>query len=93
MKQARAAGDGGAAVAIGKLAKPNRVAWLANQLVREDADGIRALLQLGESMRQATASLAAEQLRQASRQRASDHQCAGSAGPQPVQRGRAGDVG
>ena len=68
VKQARADGDSGAAVAIGKLAKPNRVAWLANQLVREDADGIRALLQLGESMRQATASLAAEQLRQASRQ-------------------------
>ena len=68
VKQARAAGDGGAAVAIGKLAKPNKVAWLANQLVREDADGIRALLELGESMRQATASLATEQLRQASRQ-------------------------
>lgn len=67
-KQARADGDGGAAVAIGKLAKPNKVAWLANQLVREDADEIRALLELGESMRQATASLAAEQLRQASRQ-------------------------
>ena len=68
VKQARADGDGGAAVAIGKLAKPNKVAWLANQLVREDADEIRALLELGESMRQATASLAAEQLRQASRQ-------------------------
>ena len=68
VKQARAVGDGGAAVAIGKLAKPNKVAWLANQLVREDADEIRALLELGESMRQATASLAAEQLRQASRQ-------------------------
>ena len=68
VKQARAAGDGGAAEAIGKLAKPNKVAWLANQLVREDADGIRALLELGESMRQATASLATEQLRQASRQ-------------------------
>jgi hypothetical protein len=67
-KQARAAGDSEAAVAIGKLAKPNKVAWLANQLAREDADEIRALLELGESMRQATASLAAEQLRQASRQ-------------------------
>jgi hypothetical protein len=67
-KQARADGDREAAVAIGKLAKPNKVAWLANQLVREDADEIRALLELGESMRQATASLAAEQLRQASRQ-------------------------
>ena len=68
VKQARADGDSGAAVAIGKLAKPNKVAWLANQLVREDADGIRALLELGESMRQATAALATEQLRQASRQ-------------------------
>ena len=68
VKQARADGDSGAALAIGKLAKPNKVAWLANQLVREDAVGIRALLELGESMRQATASLAAGQLRQASRQ-------------------------
>ncbi len=68
VKQARADGDSGAAVAIGKLAKPNKVAWLANQLVREDADGIQALLELGESMRRATASLATEQLRQASRQ-------------------------
>ncbi len=66
-KQARADGDSGAAVAIGKLAKPNKVAWLANQLVRDDGDEIRALLELGESMRQATAALAAEQLRQASR--------------------------
>lgn len=67
-KQARAQGDGRAAAAIGKLAKPSKVAWLANQLVREHADEIRPLLELGDSMRRATASLDVGQLRQASRQ-------------------------
>ncbi len=67
-KQARAEGDNRAAVAIGKLAKPSKVAWLANRLAREHAEEIRPLLELGETMRQATASLDAERLRQASRQ-------------------------
>jgi hypothetical protein len=67
-KQARANGDSQAAAAIGKLPKPSRAAWLANQLARERADEIRPLLELGQSMRQATAALDAERLRQASRQ-------------------------
>jgi hypothetical protein len=67
-KRARADGDSGTAVAIGKLAKPSTVAWLANQLVREHADEIRPLLELGDSMRRATAALDAGQLRELSRQ-------------------------
>jgi len=67
-KQARANGDSHAAAAIGKLPKPSRAAWLANQLAREHADELRPLLELGQSMRQATAALDAERLRQASRQ-------------------------
>jgi hypothetical protein len=67
-RQARAQGDNRAAMAIGKLAKPSKVAWLANLLVREHPDEIRPLLELGASMRRATASLDTGQLRQASRQ-------------------------
>jgi hypothetical protein len=67
-KQARADGDGDAAMAIGKLAKPSKVAWLANQLARDRPDEIRPLLELGDSMRRATASLDAERLRRDSRQ-------------------------
>jgi hypothetical protein len=66
-KQARAQGDREAAAAIGKLAKPNTVAWLANQLARQHPGEIRPLLELGDSMRQATAALDADQLRQLSR--------------------------
>ena len=64
----RAGGDGPAAKAISQLAKPSKVAWLANQLVRQHRDEIWALLELGDSMRQATASLDAVALREASRQ-------------------------
>jgi hypothetical protein len=67
-KRARGQGDSDAAAAISKLAKPNAVAWLANQLVREHAGEIRPLLELGDSMRRATASLDAEQLRELSGQ-------------------------
>ena len=67
-KQARGRGDRDAAAAIGKLAKPNTVAWLANQLVRHHGDEIRPLLELGDAMRQATAILDADRLRQLSRQ-------------------------
>ncbi len=67
-KQARADGDGEGATAIGKLAKPNKVAWLANQLVRAHPDEVRSLLELGDSLRHATASLDAERLRRDSRQ-------------------------
>jgi hypothetical protein len=67
-KQAKSAGDKEVAAQIHQLAKPNLVAWLANQLVRERADEVRPLLELGEGLREATARLSGEQLRELSRQ-------------------------
>jgi hypothetical protein len=66
--QARRAGDRQRADRIGALRKPTTVGWLANQLVRERGEEIHALLRLGESLREATAELDREQLRQLSRQ-------------------------
>jgi hypothetical protein len=67
-KQARSAGDKDLAAQIHRLAKPNVVAWLANQLAREHTDEIRFLLQLGPALREATASGSGQQLRELSRQ-------------------------
>lgn len=67
-KQATSAGDKALAAQIHGLAKPNLTAWLANQLVREHADEIRQLLELGAELREATATLSGEQLRDLSRQ-------------------------
>jgi hypothetical protein len=52
---AKTARDGGAepaAAAIVALRKPTVAAWLANQLVRADPDGIHALTELGERLRE-----------------------------------------
>jgi hypothetical protein len=67
-KAARAAGAREVAAAIAKLAKPNAAAWLANQLARAHADDVRALVELGMSMRDATASLDRDELRRLSTQ-------------------------
>lgn len=67
-KQAKQAGDKDLAAAITALGKPTMVGWLANQLVRQYADEMHALLELGESLREATASLAGDQLKELSRQ-------------------------
>jgi hypothetical protein len=67
-KQAKADGDADLAAQIHRLAKPNLVAWLANQLAREHAEEIRFLLQLGPALREATATGAGQQLRELSRQ-------------------------
>ncbi len=67
-KRAKAAGNRVLAAGIRKLGKPTAVAWLANQLVRQHADEIEPLLQLGADLREATAALSGEQLRQLSRQ-------------------------
>jgi len=67
-KAARATGAREVAAAITKLAKPNTAAWLANQLARSHADDIRALVDLGASMRDATASLDRDELRRLSTQ-------------------------
>jgi hypothetical protein len=56
------------AAQIHQLTKPNLVAWLANQLARERADEIRPLLELGVALREATATLSGQQLRELSRQ-------------------------
>jgi hypothetical protein len=67
-QQARAAGDKALASQIHQLAKPNLVAWLANQLARECADEIWPLLELGVQMREATATSSGDRLRELSRQ-------------------------
>jgi hypothetical protein len=67
-KRARADGDRGAAAVIAKLPKPNVVAWLANQLARQNPNELRPLLELGESLRRATADLDADRLSQLSQQ-------------------------
>lgn len=67
-KQAKSEGDKDLAAQIHRLAKPNMVAWLANQLAREHADEIRFLLQLGPALREATATGSGQQLRELSRQ-------------------------
>jgi hypothetical protein len=67
-KGARAAGDRGLAAAIHGLRKPNAVAWLVNQLVRQHLDGIQTLRTLGSELREATANLSGDRLRELSRQ-------------------------
>jgi hypothetical protein len=68
-KEAKEAGDKDAAAGIKALRKPTVTAWLANQLVRQHADEVRALLELGVALREATATLSGPQLRVLSRQR------------------------
>jgi hypothetical protein len=67
-KQARADGDRDLAAAITALAKPTKVAWLANQLVRQRRDDVAPLLELGAGLREATASLSGEDLRRLTKQ-------------------------
>ncbi|MEV4515220.1 hypothetical protein AB0K00_40470 [Dactylosporangium sp. NPDC049525] len=67
-KRARQDGDGQLAEAIRGLAKPNLAAWLVNQMVREYPSEMAELLDLGAALREATASLDAEQLKDLSGQ-------------------------
>ena len=67
-KQARAAGDRDLADRIKGLAKPNQAAWLTNQLVRRHPSELAPLLELGADLREATRTLAGDQLRALSRQ-------------------------
>ena len=60
---ARTAGDRDLAVRITALRKPTIVAWLANQLVRQNLAEIQALIALGEQLRAATAAMAGPELR------------------------------
>lgn len=67
-KQARASGDRELAQHVKGLRRPSVVAWLANQLVRERPEEIDALLELGEGLREATALLQGDQLRELAQQ-------------------------
>ncbi|MDH2444471.1 hypothetical protein QDR37_11000 [Amnibacterium sp. CER49] len=69
VRAARTEGDRALATAIGALAKPTVAAWLVNRLTRERADQTTQLLDLGASLRQATAELDAAALRELGVQR------------------------
>ncbi|WP_406046983.1 hypothetical protein [Kribbella sp. NBC_00889] len=62
-KTAKDGGDVQAGEAIKALRKPTLAAWLANQLVRTDPDGVNDLTELGEQLRQAHVSGDGAQLR------------------------------
>ena len=68
-KQARADGDRSAASQIAALRKPTVVAWLANQLSRRHPDEVGPLLELGEALREATATLVGPELRRLAAER------------------------
>jgi len=68
-KEAKAAGEMELAAQIRTLAKPNQVAWLANQLARHHADELRPLLELGAGLRDAPDGLTGDQLREFTRQK------------------------
>ena len=67
-QQAKGANERDLAAEIHRMAKPNTVAWLANQLVRRHRDEIQTLLEVGSEMRDATATLSGNRLRELSRQ-------------------------
>jgi hypothetical protein len=54
---------------IGALRRPSTAAWLANLLVREHPEQVRALRQLGERMREAQRQRNGDELRRLSQQR------------------------
>ena len=68
-KEAKAAGDKETAARIAALRKPTVLAWLVNLLVRELPDEIGGFLDLGDALRDATATLSGPELRQLSGQR------------------------
>ena len=68
-KEAKSGGDKDLAAQIGALRKPNVVAWLANSLSRQRPDEIGAVLDLGDALREASATLSGPELRELSRQR------------------------
>lgn len=68
-KEAKAIGDKQLAAAIHQLRKPSMGAWLANQLVREHPGEVQSFVDLGAALREATAMLSGDQLRELDRQR------------------------
>jgi hypothetical protein len=67
-KAARADGQKALAAQIHRLAKPNLTAWLANQLVRSHPGDIASLIDLGARLREATAAMSGDELRELSSQ-------------------------
>lgn len=68
-KTALAAGDDQSASVIMAMRKPTLAAWLANQLVRTDPEGVHALTELGEDLRQTYLSADAARRRELTRLR------------------------
>jgi hypothetical protein len=68
-KTAKDHGDAPGSVAITALRKPTLAAWLANQLVRTDPDGINDLTELGEQLRAAHLAADGARLRQLTERR------------------------
>ena len=68
-KQAKAIGDAQLATSIHRLRKPSVGAWLANQLVRAHPAEVESFVDLGAALREATATLSGDQLRELGKQR------------------------
>ncbi|GAA4987097.1 hypothetical protein GCM10023317_12680 [Actinopolymorpha pittospori] len=68
-KRTSADGDTATGTAIKALRKPTLAAWLANQLVRADPDGVSELTKLGEELREAHLSGDGDRLRDLSPRR------------------------
>ena len=66
---AKAAGDREVAARIAALRKPTVLGWLVNLMVRELPEEIGGFLDLGDALREATATLSGPELRQLSGQR------------------------
>src|SRR4051794_19784650 len=67
--RAKAEGDKELAKAIAALPKPTTAAWVGNLLARRQPEEVGQLLELGARLRQATANLSGEQLRELGGQR------------------------
>ena len=68
-KQAKADGDKQLSEQVKALRKPGTAAWVVNLLVREDADEISQMLDVGEALQRAQADLDGDALRELNRQR------------------------
>jgi hypothetical protein len=69
VSEARKAGQADVASALKKLRKPSAGAWLANLLVRERADEIERLLDLGDGLRKPRHKRGGDEIRKVSKQK------------------------
>jgi hypothetical protein len=68
-REARQAGDADLAQSLQGLRRPTVAAWAVNLLVREEAELLAQVVEIGEALRQAQAGLEGQALRELSRQR------------------------